>query len=229
MTNKKSDPPMRVKKAIIQESGGVCAFCGEKDVSTLEFHHIDGRDHPDPHNSQNLIYVCSNCHSKIDAGIIPKEDVKNKKRSLANMHKYKARTAQFSQAVNFTNSVNTGNITNIVNYKVTRKKPKLPSAEGAIATDLIKRYYIKHLIDRYNEFAKNDGTKTNFSYGFIYTAIKREFGAKWDMIPLTRFLDLCDYLQRRIDRTILGRVRKSGMQNNYSSYDEYLSKYVAIE
>ena len=42
--------PARNKKKVIQETGGVCAFCGEKDVATLEFHHIHGRDITDPHN-----------------------------------------------------------------------------------------------------------------------------------------------------------------------------------
>src|SRR4030043_82331 len=114
MVNKKSEPPMRVKKAIIQESGGVCAFCGEHDVSTLEFHHIDGRDLPDPHNPKNLIYVCSNCHSKIAAGSISKEDVKQKKSALTNIRKIQHRIAQRSQIISLTNSVNTGSITNIV-------------------------------------------------------------------------------------------------------------------
>lgn len=61
------DIPARTKKLIIQKTGGICGFCGESDVSTLEFHHIRGKQVADPHVPDNLIYVCKNCHGKITA------------------------------------------------------------------------------------------------------------------------------------------------------------------
>jgi hypothetical protein len=86
--------------------------------------------------------------------------------------------------------------------------PKQVPPESPIATDVMRRNYIKHLVNRYNEFAMRDRSKGKFAYGFIYAAVNREFSAKWDMIPLIRFSDVCMYLQGRIDRPIIGKVRK---------------------
>jgi hypothetical protein len=51
----------------------------------------------------------------------------------------------------------------------------------------------------------------------------REIGFKWDETPEERFSDLCFYLQRRIDNTILGKKQKANGFKNYILYSEYLS------
>lgn len=59
-------------------------------------------------------------------------------------------------------------------------------------------------------------------YSLIYDAIKREIGFKWDETPNERFEDLCKYLQKRIDNTILGKTRKARGMKNYSTHKEYM-------
>ena len=49
------DIPMRTKRLIIQEAGGVCPFCGEQDADSFDFHHIHGKDGESPHDPDNLI------------------------------------------------------------------------------------------------------------------------------------------------------------------------------
>ena len=221
---KKTSIPVRNQKKAIQESGGVCAFCGEADVTTLEFHHINGRNIEDPHNVDNLIYVCKNCHGKITAGSISLSDVVLQKRIL----KYSGNPNLDSTPVNTINvnrSVNTGTIANVIHFHSRKKAPpKLSSPTGSIGANLKNRNYLKHLIDRYNEFAKAE-KGSSYKYPVFYQAIKRKFGAKWDMILIDRFSDVITYVQKRIDSTLLGKTRRSKGQKNYSTYSEYLKKY----
>lgn len=108
-----------------------------------------------------------------------------------------------------------------VTIKNQRKTVKILPPEGTIASDALRRNYIKHLIDRYNEFASQQPGR-KFSYATIYTSIQREFGAKWDLIALDRFEELASLLQRRINRTMRGSMNQF---KNYSTFPEYIRKY----
>lgn len=106
-----------------------------------------------------------------------------------------------------------------------KKLPKFTAPVGSIASSLSHRNYVKHLIDRYHEFASKQPGRGNFSYPAFYAKIKKIFGAKWDMIHLDRFADFCEFLQDRIDRTRLGQINRSKGQPNYSTFDPYTVKY----
>lgn len=222
---KTKDIPARTKKLIIQESAGICAFCKEDNVATLEFHHIQGKDIPSPHEPGNLIYVCKNCHGKITAGEISKSEVLFKKRTLKSMLNSHVRGRQTSQVVNVSGGVNQGTIANVVHiHSHAKRSPRINPPSGAIATNLLKKNYLKHLIDRYHEFARAE-KGNSYKYPVFYQSIKRRYGAKWDMIPIQQFEDVCNYVQARIDGTINGKVRKARNQKSYSSFTEYCGKY----
>lgn len=226
MKKQSSTIPERNKKKVIQESGGLCAFCGEDDVATLEFHHINGRDIDNPHDTENLIYVCKNCHGKITAGTISTADVVLQKRIIKFEGNPNVNHQNNSNTINLQSSVNTGTIANVINFNSYKKtKPKVLSPVGSIGSDLKKRNYLKHIIDRYHEFAKAEKGAA-YKYAVFYGAIKRKFGAKWDMIPIEKFIDVTSYVQKRIDGTILGKNRKAKNQKNYSFYSEYIDKYL---
>jgi len=101
---------------------------------------------------------------------------------------------------------------------------KVLAPEGSIASNLDMRNYTKHLIDRYHEFASKQPGKI-FSYAAIYAEIKKNFGAKWDLLPEHLFVEMTVFLQRRIDRTLLGSINRGHGHKNYSSFEEYLIKY----
>lgn len=46
--------------------GSKCYFCGEKDSSCLETHHIIPRSMNGPDYNENLVTLCANCHRKIE-------------------------------------------------------------------------------------------------------------------------------------------------------------------
>lgn len=115
-------------------------------------------------------------------------------------------------------------VTNLVIKNPKRKSVQIAPPDGSLASRLSMRNYIKHLIDRYNEFASQQPGR-DFRYPRIYATIKKEFGAKWDLIPVDRFDQLVSFLQRRIDTTMRGRMNRGGRVPNYSTYDQYLEKY----
>lgn len=112
-----------------------------------------------------------------------------------------------------------------VTIKTTKRSVKSVPALGSLGSDVLRRNYVKHLIDRYNEFASKQTRRTKFSFGAIYPAIKKEFKADWERIPLPRFIDLVEFVQHRIDRTLLGRINRGKGIKNYSTFDEYRKTY----
>ncbi|MEK6647060.1 MAG: HNH endonuclease [Candidatus Firestonebacteria bacterium] len=217
--------PARTRKLIFQESNSSCPFCSETNVDTLEIHHIYERANEGGNEPENLILVCANCHTSIKNGTISKSEVIAKKYSLMQNNVSKKEVSSAAKIINFTNSVNSGIVADTVNIKTQKKSSvKILPPPNSIASDLNKRNYIKRLIERYNEFKKADRTIDVFKYSIIYGSIKREFKCKWDMISLDRFDELVNFLQRKIDMTILGKNRKICGEKNYSTYEQFLNQ-----
>ena len=114
-----------------------------------------------------------------------------------------------------------GVVANKVEIKTQKKTIKLSAPEGSIASSVNHRNYIKYLVDRYHTFKTSEVGKEKMNYRILYSAINRELGAKWDMVPLSKFEMLAEYLQKRIDNTIVGKNMRAKGQKRYSTYDEY--------
>jgi len=112
-----------------------------------------------------------------------------------------------------------------VNVGSHKRSPKIAPPPDAIASNLAQRNYLKHLIDRYHEFASKQPRHNEFTYPAIYAHIKKVFGTKWDMIPSSRFYEVASYMQRRVDGTRLGRINRGKGFPNYSDFSEYQAKY----
>ena len=124
-------------------------------------------------------------------------------------------------AINSPGAVQAG----MVVFKTSRSRLKIAPPSGSIGADGDALRYFKYLIDRYNEFAKGDPRRSGpFRPAVIYATIKRNYGAKWDLVSHSRFTHLTAYLQDRIGKTRLGRIRSAGGHALYSSFDEYLRK-----
>jgi hypothetical protein len=200
--------PAKTKKLIYQEANSSCSLCDENDVNVLEIHHIEGRADGGSNEAENLLLVCSNCHSKITDDVIGIHEVYRAKIRLKNKAKSTSEKSLPSNVIRFERSVNKGIVANNLSIHTSTKSLKVPPPSDTIAVDRDKRNYIKHLIDRYNEFKKGDHNVKDFRYSIIYKAIQREFKCKWDYIPIEKFYRLVEYLQRRIDGTIIGKNRK---------------------
>ncbi len=220
--------PERIRKKIYQESGMACSRCGEEDVATFEIHHIKPISEGGKNEESNLILFCSNCHSKVTHGEIKTSEILKLKKSLRNANRSHKTESVSSNVINFPRGINQGTIANVVNKTeiVTQSKTvRVNPPDGSIASNLMHKNYIKHLIDRYHKFKESDVGREGMKYSILYGSIKRRFGAKWDMIPMERFDEISEFLQQRIDGTILGKTRKSRRQKNYSTFSEFCDKH----
>lgn len=125
-------------------------------------------------------------------------------------------------AINSPGAVQAGTVV----FKTAKNQIKIAPPAGTIGADGDKRRYVKYLIDRYIQFAKTGpGRAAPFKPAVIYASIKREFGTQWELVSLTRFADLCVYLQLRISKTSLGKINAVKGQALFSSFEEFLSKH----
>src|SRR6266446_5470113 len=102
-----------------------------------------------------------------------------------------------------------------------------PYPDGSIGANLAKRNYVKYLIERYNRYREADerfGPADRFYYSLLFKNIESKFKAPTYFIPERRFGELVDFLQHRVDTTILGRVKAKRGMPNYESFDEYLMR-----
>jgi hypothetical protein len=102
---------------------------------------------------------------------------------------------------------------------------------GSIGSDLAQRNYVRYLVERYHRFRQADSSfgsgPARFSYAVIFKSIEREFKAPTYFIPQARFRDLVEYLQRRVDRTILGKRNRARGIPNYASPEEFAGEQAA--
>jgi hypothetical protein len=109
-----------------------------------------------------------------------------------------------------------------VNVKSARKTVKIQPAAGTIGADQKASRYVRHLINRYNEFASADKSRdTKFSYGVISKNIESNFRAPWAMLAIEDFDALCAYLQQRISRTRIAKANAAKGLRAFSSFEDY--------
>ena len=214
----------RTRKLVFQEALSHCPFCGESDVDVLDICHIDSRANGGEAGPDNLILACSSCHRKIDSGQISIAQVLATKRTLAGPAAPQAsrKAASIKTNVLEFRGRNSGVVASEVKI-TTARAVKLNPPAGIIASDADRRSYIQRLIERYNDFKRSE-MRGSMDFRVIYGAIKREFKCKWDFVPLDRFDELATYLQRRIDGTIVGKVKKKQGVRTYSSFEEFMAE-----
>ncbi|MCV6575118.1 MAG: HNH endonuclease [Cohaesibacter sp.] len=218
--------PKRLEKEIYQQFNSRCPFCDESDVATLQVHHIEPYAKVKSHTAANLILVCSNCHQKIEAGKIDKQAVLDlKQEAIWGGITMTKKPDSNDNIISIGGSVSNGIVANtlVINSTGKAKSPTIVPT-GSIAENVDQRNYIKYLIDRYHEFKKAEVGKDKMRYPVFYNAIKREFGAKWNMIRSDRFDAVAQFIQKRIDLTVVGKKQKSKGQRNFSSFEDFLKK-----
>jgi hypothetical protein len=114
-----------------------------------------------------------------------------------------------------------------VNVRVGGKqKPRMEYPAGSIGADLVRRNYIRYLAERYFRYREADasfGPKAvrRFSYAVLFKNIESRFKAPTYFIPVSRFDELVDFLQRKIEGTILGKRNRARGHRNYETFDEF--------
>lgn len=128
-------------------------------------------------------------------------------------------------------SVNNASIYNAHNLTVrigsTARQASKPQGypSGTIGANPLMRNYIKYLIGRYHHFRQADKSfgrgHRPFSYAVLFKNIEREFKAPAYFVLEARFPELADYLQAKVDDTVLGKRSRARGIANFSSWDEF--------
>lgn len=84
--------------------------------------------------------------------------------------------------------------------------------------------YLQYLIGSYNELAKAQKDR-DFRFQVVYNSIQTRFKTHWRQIPLSRFSEAAEFLQAKIDRTLVGRQQKSRGTRCYESFEVFLRNY----
>jgi HNH endonuclease len=228
-TNKRKTLPSRTTKLIFQESGSKCSFCDEAEVSALEIHHIVAVEVGGSDGPENLLLVCSSCHSKITSGVVAQSDVVERKRALIYVEPKKRRTAQASNVISIDGHVSRSIVANNVRF-TGNSVPRMHYPTGSVGANVHMKNYLDYLIHRYYEYRKADKSfgafdhSRKFNYAEIHTSIQSRFKAKTAFVPDHRFNELSGYLKQRIDRTILGKRNLASRVPNYRSLEEFLEE-----
>lgn len=93
----------------------------------------------------------------------------------------------------------------------------------------LRRNYIRYLTERYFLYREADasfGRKAvrRFSYAVLFKNIESHFKAPTYFIPIVRFDELVDFLQKRIESSILGKRNRGRGHRNYETFDEFQLK-----
>jgi hypothetical protein len=226
MAKTRTSIPNKIKILLQKEINSVCPLCDDSNVEHFEIHHID--EMPENNDFVNLLMLCPICHSKITKRDITKEEVVQIKAFLAIKSKRNV-DGKPNNSIHINGSIKNATIANSISantiiYK-SPSKPKMEYADGSIGKNAEMKNYIKHLIDRYNEYKESDVGKGNLNYAGIYGAIKNEFKASAFQIPEHQFEKLSIYLQDRINKTKLGRINKGKGIKNYSQFEDIYHKH----
>ena len=129
---------------------------------------------------------------------------------------------------------NTGNVVvaspgavvgGIINIRTSGKRPTFRPADGMIGASGDESRYVQYLIKRYNDFAsKVPSRSTNFNHGVIRKNIEPRFRAPWQAVSIERFVDLCLFLQGRINRTRIGKSNASKGYRSFSTFEEFVAE-----
>lgn len=106
------------------------------------------------------------------------------------------------------------------------KTPKMELPEGALGRDLLKKNYVSYLSKRYGDWKQaqfdHEGKGETFNWASHNKSLMNRYHASGiNYIHINHYDDLVEYLTGRIDKTIIGRGRKSKGMNNYSSFEDH--------
>ena len=175
--------------------------------------------------------VCPTCHSKIEKGDTSPTEVVGVKQNLVKWDRLR-RTQQATAAnVTFNGKVTqavVGN-NNRVTYNSGRKpKPKYPA--GCIGSETVKANYVSYLASRYHDFKAWEVGSEKMRYGIFPAKLKKAFGMGASRtiynVPLSRFDELVEYIQKRVNGTALAKINTAnGKPRHFRTFDEYRAEH----
>jgi len=148
------------------------------------------------------------------------------------MRRGNSQRIEISGGINLTSVEGTGGDVHVhtgprIDHLHVGRRPNRPTEypAGSIGRNLIKRNYVRYLVQRYHRFREADSSfgsgVARFSYAVIFKNIERKFKAPTYFIDEIKFDDLVKHLQRLIDGTILGKRNIKRGISNYEPLSEF--------
>ena len=105
------------------------------------------------------------------------------------------------------------------------KDPSAGPSPGTIGADRDASRYVQYLVHQYNKFASADPTRrARFHYGALTGHIEARFGRPWHSVSIERANEVFEFIQARIEGTLLARINKGKGLPVYSPYKHFKSK-----
>jgi len=226
---------------LVEESGTITGEIAHIRASSPNGPRYDpAQSDEDRHSFGNLILLCSRHHTVIDTEdneyLVPTlERMKREHETKGPIEISPAHSSVAHRLIEKYESVvivnSGGNVAykspgaiqaQTVNLKTTKKTVRFNPPTDAIGSIAEMASYIEYLIGKYQDYQKLDTEKKGRGkFTIIYNAIRREYSSKWQTIPVGKFEHLVSFLQRRIDNSKVGRIRKSRDQKRYHSFEEH--------
>jgi len=243
-------PSSATIKGLFARSGNRCAFSDcfvplveESNTVSGEVCHIKARSVGGPrydkkqtekerNGAENLILLCARHHKIVDddAGIYTEQvlhAMKKERESIGDISmtatiEKRAELLRDKLIINVQGALSVSEIhaQHVTIKSAGRVRTKISPPVDVVGGSSSHRTYLKYLIARYQEFAKEQKGR-EFKFAVIYKSIQREFKADWDWIPLSQFHEAVDFLQGKIDRTIIGRQQKKRGSTSYEDFEGY--------
>lgn len=119
---------------------------------------------------------------------------------------------------------------NSITFKTTRTRVSIQPPSGSVGANRAMVAYCEYLIDRYKKYKIADKTgKGDFKHHLIYQAIQRKFGASWKLVDEGHFPHLVEFLQQRIDKTIIGKNNRKRSHQSYRTFDAWMQDSERID
>ena len=220
-------PSQRERALLQQEIGSTCPICGNEAVGEFQVHHLNGD--PLDNSFTNMLLICPNCHAKFNNHSYSREigyqaklkvykQNETKKTSVANDSTSAASIVQINNGDDVIQAA--GNVT-IRMTRGRRAKAAVPIS-GVVGTSSKERAYVKHLYDRLFDFKKATPGYDDARAGrTIARYVRDAFGTTWSYVPIDRFFELVELLQKKIDQTPIGRKHRKNGTKPYSSFEEF--------
>jgi hypothetical protein len=231
--------PKAVQTKVLTASRRRCCVCfalhGDGAVKEGQIAHLD--DDPANNDDDNLTWLCLFHHAKWHArnNIAKGLTVEEVKEYRARLHRaieegaipggdepplkiqptFNTTTGEKSTVIN-----TVGDVT--YNNRGGRRAATIAPPPEAIGSNAEMRAYLEYLVGRYIEWRKmaisRGIDRRPFFHGVMNNLIKKEFGARANLVPQSRFDEVVAFVQKSIDQTIWGRRNP---QRNYHSFEEH--------
>lgn len=226
---RKNPTPLQ-KKELQQEAESQCAWCGDENPESWEFHHIDGRRENTV--NENLILLCGKCHNIAEAnnGKITMDDLYQRKRELAVKRKNESVQGTENVQNNTLNGIHVNGNFNFSPKQVIHNKTKIIEKyiPGTIESDPKLSAYLKHLMNVYNPlFAEDCKIKKRKStdYSWIRRQALEQIGYQMEKTPIVKADELFAFIREKISETIIGRQKISEGKHLVSTFEEFNRKH----